>query len=137
MHSLLLWPWFLYYQSKDKEILHYRKKMPRNFNDGINTAIKLSFASQCASFPRRLIVCVRVTKSKHSEITLCIIWNLLTYNCVDTRFSWKINMLTKILSWNVTKGGLFFNTVSFAVHTLLPSVLQCLNSTCQKVINNR
>ena len=37
-----------------------------------------------------------------------------------TRVGWKVYRLTKILSWNVTKWGLFFNIVSFVVHTLVP-----------------
>ena len=41
------------------------------------------------------------------------------------RISWKIHRLTKILSWHVTKWGLFYNIVTLAVHTLLLLVLQC------------
>lgn len=36
--------------------------------------------------------------------------------------------LTKILSWNVTKSGLFFNIVPFPVHIILLSMLHCLDS---------
>ena len=43
------------------------------------------------------------------------------------KVGWKVHRLTKILSKNVTKCGYFFNIVSFAFHTLLPLVLQCLD----------
>ena len=52
------------------------------------------------------------------------------------RVSWKVDRLTKIFSWNVTKWCLFFNIVSLAVHTLLSSVLQCLDLEKQ-VISSR
>ena len=44
--------------------------------------------------------------------------------------SWKVEWLTKIISWNVTKWDLFFNLV---LYTLFPSVLQCLDPIDQKV----
>ena len=46
------------------------------------------------------------------------------YIYIYTRIRWKVHGLTKILSWNVTKWGLFFNIVPVGVHTLLPSALQ-------------
>ena len=39
-----------------------------------------------------------------------------------------------ILSWNMTKWVLFFNTISLGVHKLLPFVLQHLDPIFQKVI---
>ena len=51
-----------------------------------------------------------------------------------TRFRWKVYRLTKILSGNVTRWGLFFNIVSFVTHKLLPSVLQCLYPIGKKII---
>ena len=54
----------------------------------------------------------------------------------STRVSLKVLRLTKIFSWNVTKWGLFFNIVPLVVHTLLSSVLQCLDPIGQKVINS-
>ena len=47
---------------------------------------------------------------------------------IDTRVGWKVHRLTLMLWSNLTKCGLFFNIVSPAVHTFLPSVLQCLHS---------
>ena len=44
----------------------------------------------------------------------------------------KVHWLTKMLSWNVTKWGLFFNFVSLMVHTLLPLVLQCCDHIGQE-----
>ena len=43
----------------------------------------------------------------------------------------KIHRLTKMRTWFVTKWGLFFNTVSFVAHKLLPSVKKV------KVVNSR
>ena len=43
-----------------------------------------------------------------------------------------VGRLLKILSWNVTKLGLFFNIVPFEVHTLLPPVLQYLDPISKK-----
>ena len=40
---------------------------------------------------------------------------------------WKVHRLTKILSWNVTSWGLFFNVIPLAIYIRLPSVLQCLD----------
>ena len=52
-------------------------------------------------------------------------------NEIYIEVSWKVHRLTKIVSWKVTKWGLFFNIVHLAVHTL-PSVLQCLDPNDQK-----
>ena len=49
-----------------------------------------------------------------------------------TRVGWKVQRLTKIVSWNVIK-ILFFNIVPRAVHTFFLSVLQCLYPTGQKI----
>ena len=46
----------------------------------------------------------------------------------NTRVGWKVHRLTLMQWLNLTKCGLFLNIVSPAVHTLLPSVLQCLDS---------
>ena len=97
-------------------------------------------------FPRILAQCEMPTA--YSKIWT---WIIMSISCDDndyltcfslsiyiyTRVNWKANRLTKILIWNVTKGGLFFNVVSLAVHTLLPSMLLCLDPTGQKVINCR
>ena len=48
------------------------------------------------------------------------------------RVGWKVYRLTKIFSWNVAKWGFFFNTVHLAVHTHLPSVLQCFDLIYKK-----
>ena len=45
-----------------------------------------------------------------------------------TRVGWKVHRLTMMQWLNLTKCGLFFYIASPAVHTLLPSVLQCLDS---------
>ena len=42
---------------------------------------------------------------------------------VYLRVDWKVHRQTKILSWNVTKWGLFFNIVTLEVHS--PSFLWC------------
>ena len=47
-------------------------------------------------------------------------------------FSRKVHWLTMILSWNVTKCGLFFNIVLLAVYTLLSLVLQYLDPIDKK-----
>ena len=39
----------------------------------------------------------------------------------------KVHRLTKILSWNKTKWGSFFNIVPLVVHILFPSVLQWMD----------
>ena len=36
---------------------------------------------------------------------------------IYTRVDWKVHRLTKILSWNVTKRGLFFNSHLCSLHT--------------------
>ena len=46
----------------------------------------------------------------------------------STRVGWKVHRLTMMQWLNLTKCGLFLNIVSPAVHTLLPSVLQRLES---------
>ena len=48
-----------------------------------------------------------------------------------------VGRLFKILSWNVTKLGLFFNIVPFEVHTLLPPVLQYLDPIIKKKQTNK
>ena len=45
------------------------------------------------------------------------------------RVGWKVHRLTTMQWLNLTKCGLFFNIVSHEVHTLLPSVLQRLDSS--------
>ena len=45
-----------------------------------------------------------------------------------TRMGWIVNSLTMMQYSNFRKCGLFFNIVSTAVHTLLPSLLQHLDS---------
>ena len=45
--------------------------------------------------------------------------------CLYMRVGWKVHRLAKILSWNVTKWGLFSNT-------FILSVLHCLNPIDQK-----
>ena len=48
-------------------------------------------------------------------------------NIIPTRVGWKVQRLT-MMNWsNLTICGLFFNIVSPAVHTVLPSVLQRLD----------
>ena len=54
--------------------------------------------------------------------------SLRTCYFVHTRVGWKVHRLTMIQWSNLTKCGLFFNIVSPAVHALLPSVLQRLDS---------
>ena len=49
------------------------------------------------------------------------------YVCVCVRVGRRVHSLTKILSWNVTKEGLFFNIIPLVVHTLFPTMLQCLD----------
>ena len=49
-------------------------------------------------------------------------------NPEHTRVGWKLHRLTMMQLSNLTKCGLYFNTVPPAVHTLLPSVLQRLDS---------
>ena len=56
---------------------------------------------------------------------------------VYMRVSGKVHRLTKIISWKVTKWGLFLDIFLIAFYTLLPLVLQCLNLIDQKIINRR
>ena len=56
--------------------------------------------------------------------------------CSSTRVNWKVHKLTKILSWNMTKWGLFFNIVPLAVHTLFSLVL-LWSHWSKNVINNK
>ena len=66
----------------------------------------------------------------HSHLTLC--------TTTSKPHSVTVQELAeKFLGWNVTKWGLFIKIVSFAVHILLPSVLQCLDPMGQKVINSK
>ena len=51
-----------------------------------------------------------------------------------TRVGWNVHRLTKILSLNVIQWGLLFNIVLFAVHALLPSVLDLIG---QKKVNSK
>ena len=72
---------------------------------------------------------------KKNSISVGILWRpsnvfsfftgICSYTILNIIFSWKVHRLTTILSWNVTKWSLFFNTVPHEVHTLLPLVLQC------------
>ena len=48
------------------------------------------------------------------------------------RVDWKVPRLTKILSKNVTKWGLFFNIIPLLVYTLFPLMLQFLDPIGQK-----
>ena len=64
-----------------------------------------------------------------AQVKLWIKYNLF----VCMRVSWKVHRLTKIPSWNVTKWGLFFNIVTFTVHSLLQLVLQCLDPIGNKI----
>ena len=54
------------------------------------------------------------------------------YMYIHTHTQWSAEKFIGWLSWNVTKWCLFFNIVPFAVHTLLPSVLQYLDPIDQK-----
>ena len=54
------------------------------------------------------------------------------YQFSRMNLGWKVHRLTKILSWDMTKWGLFLNIVPQAVCTLLSSVLQCLDPIGQK-----
>ena len=45
---------------------------------------------------------------------------LIIFSKQYTWVGWKVHRLTKILFWNVTKWGLFFNIDPFVVHILLP-----------------
>ena len=56
--------------------------------------------------------------------------HIYIYICI--RVSWKINWLTKILSWNATKWGSFFSINHFAVKPLLSLMLQCLDPIGKK-----
>ena len=51
---------------------------------------------------------------------------------VTTRVGGKVQRLTKILSRNVNKCGLFFNVASLALHLCLLLAFQCLNHISQK-----
>ena len=72
-------------------------------------------------------------------------WNYYNFlhSYWHTRVGWKVHRLTMMQWSNLTKCGLFSNIVSPAVHTLLPSVLQRLDSCgieaiiliLQKVLN--
>ena len=53
------------------------------------------------------------------------------------RVGWKVHGLTMILSWIVTKWGLFFNIVPLVVHIFLTSMLQFLDPIHKKVLNSR
>ena len=54
--------------------------------------------------------------------------HVITVTGCGTRVGWKVHRLTMMQWSNLTKCGLFFNAVSPAVHTLLPSVLQRLDA---------
>ena len=55
---------------------------------------------------------------------LCFSWSMQSA-IKSMKVEWKVHRLTMMMQWsNLTKCGLFFNIVSSAVHTLLPSVLQ-------------
>ena len=58
----------------------------------------------------------------------CLFWVRHTINGNYTREHWIVHRLTMMQWSNLTKCGLFFNTISPAVHTLLLSVLQHLDS---------
>ena len=49
----------------------------------------------------------------------------------------KVHRLTKMIPWNGTKWGVFFNIVPLATRTLLSSMLHCFDPISQKVINSR
>ena len=51
---------------------------------------------------------------------------------IHTKIGGKVHRLTKTLSWNMTKWGLFFYIVFLAVHTVVPSVLLCLDPIGKK-----
>ena len=57
----------------------------------------------------------------------------LIYCLLYRMVSWKVHRLNEILPCNVTKWGLFFNTVLFVVHALLSLELQCLNPIGKKI----
>ena len=69
----------------------------------------------------------------YSEIKYYIYIYIYIYMKVD----WKVHKLSKILSLNVTKRGLFFNMVLFVVHMLLPMGLQFFDLNGKKDINSR
>ena len=52
----------------------------------------------------------------------------MSHSLSYTRVGWKVHRLTMMQWSNLTKCGLYFNLVFPAVHTLLPSVLQRLDS---------
>ena len=54
----------------------------------------------------------------------------------STRVGWKVHRLTMMQWSNLTKCGLYVNIVSPVVHTLLPSVLQRLDSCGIKIVLN-
>ena len=49
-------------------------------------------------------------------------------NPLCTRMGWKVHRLTMMQWSHLTKCGLFFNIVSLVIHTLLPLMLQQLDS---------
>ena len=71
--------------------------------------------------PNNLDRLVWVNIYTHTYIHMC---GLKVYSLRCTKVDWKVH---RLLSLNVTKWGLFFNIIHLAVHTLLPSVLQCLH----------
>ena len=72
------------------------------------------------------------SKLRYTALELIVKSHNLIYIYIYIRVGWKVHWLTKILSWNVTKWGLFFNIVFLVFHTLFTSVLQCLDPISQK-----
>ena len=93
-----------------------RRQMPRQENLIDNkTNIIIKGIMHTRSFFKLYTSCVGMPKDDE-----------IVYVC--TRVGWKVHKLTK-MQWSLlTKCGLFCNIVSPAVHTLLPPVLQYLDS---------
>ena len=82
-------------------------------------------------------------KIKKAKLGIIYIYTKILFDSLYARVGWNGHRLTKMLSWNVTKGRLFlfifiylfiylFYIVPLAVYTLPPSVLQCLDFIGEK-----
>ena len=91
-----------------------------------------------------LVKCYQYFPSTKMAFALNNPWRLICHwtkkpiynHLIYTRVGWKIHWLTTVLLGNVTKWDLFVNIVPFVVHTLLSSMLQCLDPIDKEVINS-
>ena len=93
--------------------------MPLNLSKGNPNSIKSKMAHW---IPIVIVVCGDVNTSVYEEVKGSSWYFIVMW------VSWKVHRSTKILSWNLTKLGLFFKIVPLVVYTFIPSHL--ISWTC-------